>query len=496
MELAGAEGIRKPGLFPGWPRTEAQDARGFAAEGLTVFAPIWACAGVFSIAGSPEIILFRESMLAGAIAWLCIGAAALLVMRPRSTALLALFSVLMVARYTTAMPVSSNNQTISFFMNLAIVTVLAHAAIGGQAGGALREMSYDRLRVVGRGLLAVMYFYGIFHKINTDFLDPRVSCAVALYTPIMTPLGLGENIYGKYLAIAATFIVETITLVALYWRRWFAIGLFCGMVFHYIIPISAYSWYMDFSSLVLALYVLSIPPEVGRTAYCNYMTLPMRARERFGWIGTALPVVAVVLFAIAVAMAVANFYPDQSWRHEYRSVWILIWALFGGAATILLVHASLEHLPYRETNVRRQPLWLYAFPAVLFASAMSPYFGLKTESSIAMFSNLHTEGGTSNHLLFPKPPYLFDYQSDVVEIIDSSDGRLARDVRGEHMVMFALKEHLRQHPGSWVTYRAPDGRTERVTAASFRPDEHANWFERTFLTFKRVDYDRPKVCTH
>lgn len=495
--MATVQDVRKAGLFARWSRSEARGARGgVAAEGLTVFTPIWACAGVFSIAGSPDIILFREGTLPGLVAWTCVGLAALLVMRPRSTALLAGFAAMMLVRYLIAMPVSSNNQTISFFMNLAIVAVLAHGAAGGQSGGALREMSYDRLRVVGRGLLAVMYFYGIFHKINADFLDPRVSCAVALYTPIMTPLGLGENIYGKYLAIGATFVVETITLVALYWRRWFAIGLFCGMVFHYVIPISAYSWYMDFSSLVLALYVLSIPPEVGRTAYANYMALPGAARRRFGWIGGALPLAAIFGFAVAIALAVGNFYPDQSWRHEYRSVWILIWALFGGAAMILLVHAALEHLPYREANVRRQPLWLYAFPGILFLSALSPYLGLKTESSIAMFSNLHTEGGTSNHLLFPKPPYLFDYQSDVVEIVAASDRRLARDVRGEHMVMFALKEHLRQHPGSWVVYRTPDGRTARLTGASFRPDEHASWIERTFLAFKRVDYDRPKVCTH
>ena len=37
----------------------------------------------------------------------------------------------------------------------------------------------EQLRLVARYLLAIMYFYGIFHKINTDFLNPQVSCAVA-----------------------------------------------------------------------------------------------------------------------------------------------------------------------------------------------------------------------------------------------------------------------------------------------------------------------------
>jgi hypothetical protein len=484
------------GGLNGWLSATPRDSRDFAAEGLTVFAPVWAFASIFSIAGSPEIPLLDAGVLPGIVAWLCVGAATLVIMRPRSTALLAVLASLMIVRYAIGMPVNSNNQTISFFMNAATIAILGQAWLTGQRGEGLRETAYDRMRVAGRGLLAVMYFYGIFHKINTDFLDPQVSCAVALYTPIMTPFGLRSNIYGSYLAIAATFVVETITLVALYWRRWFAIGLFCGLVFHYVIPISAYSWYMDFSSLVLALYVLSIPPAVGKSAYCGYMSMPYASRERFGWFGAGLPFVAALGFAVAVALAASNFYPTETWKHGYRSVWILLWAIYGGSAMLLLVRASLEHLPYHETDRRRQPLWVYAFPAVLFLSALSPYLGLKTESSIAMFSNLHTEGGTSNHLLFPRPPYLFDYQSEVVEVVDAKDKHLVHDVRGEHIVMFELKEHLRRDPTRWAVYRRPDGQLVRVTSASFDSSEHANWFERTFLSFKRVDYDRPKVCTH
>jgi hypothetical protein len=108
-----------------------------------------------------------------------------------------------------------------------------------------------------------MYFYGIFHKINTDFLDPRVSCAVALYDPLARGFGFDGHPIGHQIAIWSTFIIETITLIALYWKRYFAVGLICGLMFHFVIPISTYSWYMDFSSLVLALYALSIPREVS-----------------------------------------------------------------------------------------------------------------------------------------------------------------------------------------------------------------------------------------
>ena len=79
----------------------------------------------------------------------------------------------------------------------------------------------------------------------------------------------------------------------------------------------------------------------------------------------------------------------------YHSVWVLFWAVYGGIAMVLLTWVALDYLPWRGHVGSRQPLWVYSFPLVLFLTCLSPYMGLKTESSIAMFSNLHTEGGVN-----------------------------------------------------------------------------------------------------
>ena len=124
----------------------------------------------------------------------------------------------------------------------------------------------------------------------------------------------------------------------------------------------------------------------------------------------------------------------------YNSIWVLFWAIYGGIAMVMLTAVALDYLPWRGAAGARQPLWVYAFPLVLFLSCLSPYIGLKTESSIAMFSNLHTEGGLTNHLLFDKPPYLFDYQKDVVEIVGNVEPGAAehRCARRQHGVVSAL----------------------------------------------------------
>lgn len=478
-------------------------------DGLTIFAPAWAAAMLFSVAGDPWAIAWRGDTGHFVISWICIGAALALMARPRDTRLLALLAACMVARYAWLVPVASNNQSIAVLMNLAILCVLAQSALsrmsGRSATGATeaREISYERLRVVARGLLAVMYFYGIFHKINTDFLDPEVSCAVALYRPLAAPFGLADNIYGRYLAIWSTFIIETITLVALYWRRWFAVGLFCGLVFHYVIPITGYSWYKDFSSLSFALYVLSIPLVVSSNAYASVAAGLATARERLSLprgierLGLLVPLAAVLsvagLLAISLALGSGADRPTPIWR----TAWMMVWAIYGGIAMVVLVWAAMPHLPWRGSSAGLQPLWLYAFPAALLVMGASPYVGLKTESSIAMFSNLHTEGGVTNHLLFDEPPYLFDYQKDLVELVGSSMPHVQRLAdEQQQMVFFAVEEELRRNPGEWMTYRRDGELHTRVTADAFAPEEHANPIERAFLVFKPVDFRRPKVCTH
>lgn len=470
-----------------------------AADGLIAFSPVWAAAAIFSLAGDRGMLIFRDGVLLGLMTWAAIAVALLLVWRPRWTPLLFLLAGVMLMRYAVAMPVAGNNKMIAAFMNASILVICAHAVLRFSSATEMRENIYENMRVVARALLAIMYFYGIFHKINTDFLDPRVSCAVALYMPLADGFGLQHSLTGKYLAIWSTFIVEAVAIVSLYWKRWFAIGLILALMFHFVIPISVYSWYMDFSSLVLALYILSVPREVSQRFYDSCARLFRFLRDRFGSLGQALPFGIVIGGAVTI-VGVLSLFSRQAHiapSHIYQSVWVLMWVAYGGIGMLLLAEAALCHLPWRGAPGPMRPLWLYALPATLFIVCTAPYIGLRTEASIAMFSNLHTEAGASNHLLIPQPPYLFPYLSDVAMIKASSEPDLQYFAdRNQGLVMFSLKERLRDRPDAWVTYELDGVRHERATAQSLGASTHANAWERKLLIFKHVDFARPKVCTH
>ncbi|HXV29096.1 MAG TPA: thiol-disulfide oxidoreductase, partial [Sinorhizobium sp.] len=359
-----------------------------------------------------------------------------------------------------------------------------------------RTALYDQIRVVARALLAIMYFYGIFHKINTDFLDPTVSCAVGLYVPLASPFGLEDNLFGRYLAIYATFVIEAIAIISLYWKRYFAVGFILALVFHYIIPISAYSWYMDFSSLVFALYVLSIPTPASRTLYGISLGVTNALRENFGRIGTLIPGVALLTVATGIVVLLTLVFPGRSFNIIVHSVWVLSWAVVGGVAMVVLTYVALRNLPCEDVAAPRPPAWVYVVPGLFFLSCLSPYVGLKTESSINMFSNLHTEAGQTNHLLFSSPPYLFNYQNEVVKVVDSSVPLWVRQSQaGNYHILHDLKRQLRWYPDAWVTYVKDGVTVTRATAASLA-DEMPNILERKLLLFKLVDFSRPKVCTH
>lgn len=484
----------------GWFGTEhhSEERADRASDGLTSFSVMWAIALIFSVVSHYDNLTFGNGLRIAVLDYAVLGSSIALILNPKRLSLLLLLAVAMALQYGFRLPVASNNQTIAFFMNAAIIAVIGVAWMQHRSFVETRVEVYERLRIVARYLLAIMYFYGIFHKINSDFLDLDASCAVALYKPLTQTFGLADNIVGRYGAIASTFIVETITIICLFWRRFFWLGLIVGLVFHYIIPISAYSWYMDFSSLVFALYTLSVPREVGVAFHGRVAgvlrQMPSNSAARVAIVAFALLFVAALMLATQLRARAGDLVITD--MMAWHSSWIVIWAVVGGAAMVFLAWAAVDALPYRPQPGPLIPWWVYLFPVTLFVTCLSPYLGLKTESSIAMFSNLHTEGGQTNHLVLSRPLYVADYQRHVATIKGSSNAGM-RDNADRHLgiVWFELERWMQYHPRDWVTFTMDGVRHDRATSAAF-PMRERNLLERKLLIFKPVDVARPKRCTH
>ena len=82
-------------------------------------------------------------------------------------------------------------------------------------------------------------------------------------------------------------------------------------------------------------------------------------------------------------------------------------------------------------------------PVWFFLHCLSPYIGLGTGGTIAMFSGLRTEGGVSNHYIIAAPIHLFPYQDKIVYIEQSANPSLQKageDHQG--LVLFDFQRHF------------------------------------------------------
>ena len=74
--------------------------------------------------------------------------------------------------------------------------------------------------------------------------------------------------------------------------------------------------------------------------------------------------------------------------------------------------------------------------------------------AFAMFSNLRTEGGKTNHFIIPVSAQIFDYQKDVVEIVSSTDPYLQTlGERQQALVLFEFRNYVNDRNPARVAYK-------------------------------------------
>jgi hypothetical protein len=305
------------------------------------------------------------------------------------------------AAYLWRMPVESNNQTLAMFFSATVLAAAACQLIGWRRGqwDLDRDTLFELIAGPGRWLLAILYFYGIYHKINADFLDPTVSCGTLLYQLLVAKAEGGLRALtgwapdlvgwpvGQYGAIWGTFIVEGLAMVLLFSSRYKKLGFIIGVPFHILIGWTGYAYYIDFSTIALVAYALFLPREATDGAEARLARL----------FGSAMRARAICRAAALVLLVCFAFYAGvfQDWRLLRTAQVSFVW-LFSAYALVFYAFA-IVFVPWRATSgiplFRFRPQVLILIPMLYFLNGASPYLGLKTESTVSMFSNLHTEGG-------------------------------------------------------------------------------------------------------
>ena len=399
-----------------------------------------------------------------------------------------------------ALPQTNTNRLFQLFIFATVVTTgfyaLAQSGFRRLDSAAWLELFQPLLRLQ----LAIVYGFAAWHKLNLDFFNPQLSCAVVLFekTPFLHPQAGGSTL--RWALIFSTIITEMSLPVLLSLRRTrnFAVGY--GVLFHIILGINGF---YAFSATMISLLFLFTPDN-----FCD-VALDF-------WRSSSRSVKAMVIFAalsiamVVIALNVASFGPSLAdFRHVHslkiavNMVWrkVSYWSGYGLLPLYFAPLALYAWLWHRRPgsfqpaahSYRPIPVIFWVIPALLIFDGINPYLGLKTDTAFAMYSNLRSEGAITNHFIWRHPLALANYQEDLVQVLDSND-RLLQFFAGRGLpvpffdlrrrISFLVREGTRNISVTYIR----NGATIHRDAAESDPELSArpSLLERKLLIFRDI----------
>jgi len=414
--------------------------------------------------------------------WLMLVLGFLLVLFPGNKRIFLALVAVQIVDGVLQMPIYSNHTILKNFFLLA---VLAGGIIHALAGNSWQRF-FVSIQPVGRALLAIMYVFGVWHKINSGFLDPEASCARALWEKMPLFFSVFDHQAVYFAGIYGTLVIETVILACLLIPRVRWIGIVAGILFHSMLAMSQYAFYSSFSMLTVALHLLFVSPASA--------VVITQSRQWRKLVETPL-----LLRALAYGLWF-GFIGWLAWHGLYTAaaaIWLLGMLMFFVAVSNHARDADDRGVgemlvsPTRVVNI---------VTLLFFFNCITPYLGLKTAQSMNMFANLRLEGGESNHLILRNAPGPFEYLDDIAEITSAYGNLHLAYIQhsGLRIVYYQLLDILEKNPDVKVSFIRKGVMHENQTGETLRDDIdqilHPRWFRKWFH-FTPVEIQAPKPCS-
>ncbi|BEU94329.1 HTTM domain-containing protein [Acidovorax sp. DW039] len=241
-------------------------------------------------------------------------------------------------------------------------------------------------------LLALVYFFGFFHKLNSGFFAKDVSCANAYMQSFFFQKSTFQPA-GWLLALLPWFIVvyEFFLFVGVCVTSSPAGVMVAALPLHFLFGITGNA---HFSVMIYALAIVMI--------------------------GSVPDLTPGAMATIAVFAGMSLVLVDRS-RFRQRSAASLAVAFFGMATgwCLAVLWASLDNLPKfgspHDAIQNDVPSYVYFVLATIALNCCTPYFG-KTEFSLAMFSNIRPD--LDNHFIIRQLSSSKFLREEYLEIIN------------------------------------------------------------------------------
>ena len=408
--------------------------------------------------------------------------AILLFIRPQSARLLWLLMLVSTISAIAQAPVGSNHTIVRNFVVLGYWMSFFYAMA--------RKLKwtdvFSNFTMAGQGSLLVMYFFGVFHKINSGFLSPETSCAVTLWGRMPAPLNYIDTTWMHYLAIYGTFAVEGLLVLMLFSKRTRHLAVVGGILFHLLLALSGYAMYISFTTLAISLHCLFLNEESALKIQNSKFMRGIQER-----------VTSPIHFALAILLVLGLAFAGI--ERQYTIVTLLVLPIILPFCFVIVRYGS-SSKPLRQPDNKRPTLVIGSvLTGLFFLNCWMPYLGLKSAQAVNMFANIRLEGGVSNHLIMKNAPGPFTYLEDVVTIDETNGDRkmdpFAKPDRG--LVYYQILAYLADNPDRSLSYTRDGISYKNMTAEDLADDIrttlHPSWFRKWFH-FQPVALDQPEKC--
>jgi hypothetical protein len=402
------------------------------------------------------------------------------------------------------LPYVANHIFYEWLMNLTLFFItlffLLKSRRANQSAEELDTAIWEKMMPVGRISLIILYFYVVFHKLNSDFFEPKISCAGIFFEDVihnfyLHKISFIKNLFLEYnlgirtISIYFTLISEALIPVLLSFKKTRNTGLIYGAVFHLILPFQGFTGIYSFSAMIYTSYVFFW----GIDAFEKFYAFIKKNRI---FIGT--------YFTVAVIL-VMYFRTFDNWS-VFNAASTFFWFVYSIIYLLLFYKTVNIHITttkyHTGTPLKLGILWLS--PVIVFMNGLLPYVGLKTEDSYGMFSNIKTEGGGTNHHIVPVSSQVFNYQKEVVTVIDSDNEIFYRKDWAKndvHLVLFEFIRLLNDHESDFrVKFEVNE---KEYTVVKYQGafvetsglDLHQGYLIRKFFRFRPI-YPTSSLCQH
>ena len=436
---------------------------GAAATPAARFALLYAAAILLHVVWPP--VFLPTPAFPAPPPWLLTGvvlAAGAVIHRPADCGRLLGLAIVQLVDVAYYLPVVPNHWLLTGIVSLAILGAAGVVALrAGPAGLQLGEL-YQTVTPPVRLSAVIFYFFTFFHKLNTDFLNPEVSCAVRFLEQTLAPfapLGLAALPGVGAAVIGATLAVELLVAVGLAVPRWRAGACLLGAGFHLLLALDAPHIFYNFSAVMFAVLWVCLP--ASRAA--GIARQPGGRGGRFHFLGGYALIVGLVWWLPTEAWVVAAFGFSGLWL-AFALTLLRRAGLLGRYNVVRFAAAARRSLPCPAPRAptearpgRRSARVLLLVPALVLLNGLSPYLGLKTRTAWQMYSNLNLAAEYSNHVLVPYSLDVGGFLADAVHIVVTSApaSRAQPGRTGGRLTWFELRRYVAQHPDVWLAYTRP-----------------------------------------